>query len=50
MNTNRFLGGENMNLLAMILNGMSTLTANTSEVSCPLYVFDEPKMPASMIK
>ena len=50
MNTNRFLGGENMNLLAMILNGMSTLTANTSEVACAILRNKKKKMPASMIK
>lgn len=39
-----------MNLVAKILNSAALNSAKNSENTCSLIVYDEPKMPASMIK
>lgn len=39
-----------MNLIAKVLNSAALASAKSSEKTCALIVFDEPKMPASMIK
>ena len=37
-------------ILAKILNKAALTSAKNSENTCPLILFDEPQMPASMIK
>jgi len=39
-----------MNLITKVLNNAALATAKNSENTCPMIGFDEPKMPASMIK
>ncbi len=39
-----------MNLIAKILNNVALTSAKNSENTCSTIVFDEPKMPTSMIK
>lgn len=43
-------GGEIVNFVTKILNNTALASAKTSENTCPLIAFDEPKMPSSMIK
>ena len=47
---NRINGGEIMNLVTKILNSAALASAKNSETNCAIIFFDEPKMPASMIK
>jgi len=39
-----------MNLVTKILNSAALTAAKNSETASPFIVFDEPKMPASMLK
>jgi cyclic lactone autoinducer peptide len=39
-----------MNLISKIVNNAALASAKTSENTCALIFFDEPQMPASMIK
>ena len=39
-----------MNLVTKILNTAALASAKNSETTCSFWAFDEPKMPASMIK
>ncbi len=39
-----------MNLITKVLNSAALASAKNSETNCPIFVIDEPKMPASMIK
>ena len=39
-----------MNLVTKVLNSTALAAAKNSETNCPMILFDEPKMPASMIK
>ena len=39
-----------MNLVTKVLNSAALASAKNSENTCPLIAFDEPKMPANMIK
>lgn len=39
-----------MNLVSKIVNNAALASAKSSENTCALIFFDEPKMPASMIK
>ena len=39
-----------MNLVTKVLNSAALASAKTSEANCPMIFFDEPKMPASMVK
>ena len=44
------IGGEIMNLITKVLNSAALASAKNSENTCPVIGYDEPKMPASMIK
>ena len=37
-------------LLAMVLTGVGVLAAGAASAACIMFVFDEPKMPKSMIE
>lgn len=39
-----------MNLVTKVLNSTALAAAKKSEIACPLWGIEEPKMPASMIK
>lgn len=39
-----------MNLVSKIVNNAALASTKNSENTCPLIFFDEPQMPASMIK
>lgn len=39
-----------MNLVSKIVNNAALVSAKNSENTCPVIFFDEPQMPASMIK
>ena len=39
-----------MNLVTKVLNSAALASAKNSETNCPIIFFDEPKMPASMVK
>lgn len=39
-----------MNLVSKIVNNAALASAKNSENTCPVIFFDEPQMPASMIK
>lgn len=39
-----------MSLVTKILNSAALASAKNSETNCSVWGFDEPKMPASMIK
>lgn len=39
-----------MNLVTKVLNSTALAAAKNSETNCPVWAFDEPKMPTSMIK
>lgn len=39
-----------MNLVTKVLNNAALASAKNSESKCAILLFDEPKMPASMIK
>ncbi len=39
-----------MNLITKILNSAALASAKTSETTCSVIAFDEPKMPSSMLK
>jgi len=39
-----------MNLVTKVLNSAALASAKNSETTCSIWGFDEPQMPASMIK
>ena len=39
-----------MNLVTKVLNTVALASAKNSETTCSMWAYDEPQMPASMIK